>query len=127
LNNVGQGIVILEDVGSDLLALSGRNQTTLTDSLGGVTNVVDTRVHIRNLDGSATGLTQFELNGDENGIGTPWLNDTKNLSFGVDGRGRPVLLVVDFVDRRLDVYVPEPGTLGLLGVSALLAMARRRR
>ena len=123
-NNVGQGIVVLEDVGSDLLAMSGRAMTTFTDSLGGVTTVADTKVHIRKLDGSVTDLTQIVLNGDEDGIGAAWAGNIKNLAFGVDGRGRPVLVVVDYVGRRLDVYVPEPATLGLLGVSALLALVR---
>ncbi len=128
LNNVGQGIVILEDAGSDLLAFSGRDATQLTDLLGGVTAVSDNQVHIRNLDGSVTGLVQTELTGDENGIGTPWgsTSDTKNLAYGKDASGRPVLLVLDFVERRLDVYVPEPTTAMLLGLPALLAIRRRR-
>jgi hypothetical protein len=128
-NSVGQGIVILEDLGSDLLAFSGRNMTTLTDLDGGVTNVSDTNVHIRNVDGSITGLTQIVLTGDENGIGTAWQNDTKNLAFGLDDDGGlATLLVVDFIERRLDVYqVPEPASLGLLAAGSLIVLLRRRR
>jgi len=127
VNNVGQGIAILEGVGSDLLAFSGRNMTTLTDLAGAVTNVSDTMVHIRNLDGSVAGLTQIVLNGDENGIGTPWGNDAKNLAFGLDGGGMQTLLVLDFVERRLDVYqVPEPASLSMLVLGGLLALRRRR-
>jgi hypothetical protein len=126
-NNVGQGIVIMEDLGSDLLALSGRNMTMFTDSTGGVTTVSDTDVHIRNLNGAVSGLTQFVLHGDEDGIGTPWANDTKNLAFGLDASGNGTLLVVDFVERRLDVYqVPEPGTVAFVALGGL-AMLRRRR
>ena len=129
VNNVGQGIVIAEDllgVGGDLIAFSGRDAATLTDLAGGVTTVVDTKVQIRNLNGTVTGLTQFELNGDENGIGTPWTGDVKNLAFGFDGNGNQVLLVVDFVGRRLDVYrVPEPTGLALLAIGGLALLRRR--
>jgi hypothetical protein len=131
VNNVGQGIVILEDLGSDLLAFSCRrtdpNNFTmrLTDALGGFTDVDTRRVLIRNLDGTTTGLTQLELVGDEDGIGTPWTSDIKNLAFGHDSLGRPVLLVVDFVGRRLDVYlVPEPAAV-ILALSGLLMLRRR--
>jgi autotransporter-associated beta strand protein len=108
-NFVGQGVAIIEESGSSLLAVSGRNMTQFTDLLGGVTDVSDTNVQIRNLDGSTTGLTQIELNGGENGVGTPWRNDTKALTFGVDGGGRGTLLVVDFIERRLDVYQTSSG------------------
>ena len=117
----------LEDLGGDLLALSGRNQTTLTDSLGAVTAAPDTQVHIRNLDGSVTGLTQVSLTGAENGIGTAWLGDTENLVFGLDASGVGTLLVLDFDGRRLDVYqVPEPASMAMIGLGAFL-LARRRR
>lgn len=128
INNVGQGIAIMEDLGSDLLAFSGRNMTTLTDLNGGVTNVSDTDVHIRNLDGSIAGLTQIVLTGDEDGLGTAWQNDAKNLAFALDDTGQATLLVVDFIERRLDVYqVPEPACLGLLAVGSLVVLGRRRR
>jgi hypothetical protein len=129
VNNVGQGIAVLEDLGSDLLAFSARGTAdtlNLTDSLGGVTTVSRFGVHVRNLDGSTTGLTQLELAGDENGVGTPWTGDIKNLAFGVNSVGQPTLLVVDFIGRRLDVYiVPEPATLGLLALCGLVVLRRR--
>lgn len=128
INNVGQGVAILEDLGSDLLAVSGRGMNTFTDLAGNVTNVDKTDVHIRNLDGSTNLLSQISLNGDEEGIGTPWTGEIKNLAFGHDAAGNPVLLVVDFSDRRLDVYmVPEPALLGGLALVSVLAMRRRRR
>ena len=125
VNNVGQGVAILEDLGSDLIAFSGRNMTTLTDSLGGVTTVDNKMVHIRNLDGSTTGLTQIALAGNENGIGTPWADNLKNLAFGLDASGKATLLVLDYTGRRLDVYqIPEPTTLALF---ALVGLVLRRR
>ena len=126
LNNIGQGIAILEDVGSDLLAVTGRNMTQFTDLTGGTSAVDDTRVHIRNLDGTIGSLTQIVLNGDEDGIGTPWTDDIKNLAFGRDATGNPVLLVVDFTGRRLDVYrVPEPAMIVSVALAGLVALRRR--
>lgn len=125
VNNVGQGIVIMEDLGSDLLAFSGRGFSGITDSTGGTQTVDKLQVHIRNLDGTTTGLTQIALLGDEDGIGTAWTSDIKNLAFGMDSLGRPTLLVVSFLERRLDVYVvPEPSA--LLGLLAGLLVLRRR-
>jgi hypothetical protein len=127
VNNIGQGVAILEDVGADLLAFSGRDLTTLTDLNGGVSQVADTSVHIRNLDGSTTGLSQIVLTGDEDGIGTPWSGDIKNLAFGFDDAGRATLLVVDLASRRLDVYqVPEPAGATLAGLALLLGVVMRR-
>lgn len=125
VNNVGQGIVIMEDLGSDLLAFSGRGFSGITDSTGGTQTVDKLQVHIRNLDGTTTGLTQIALAGDEDGVGTAWTGDIKNLAFGMDSAGRPTLLVASFLERRLDVYVvPEPST--LLGLLAGLLVLRRR-
>jgi len=127
VNAVGQGIAILEDLGSDLLAVSGRNMTTFTDLGSAVSAVDDTKVHIRNLDGSIGSLTQILLSGDEDGIGTPWTGDIKNLAFGLNAEGDPTLLVVDFIDRRLDVYVfPEPVSGVLLTLGGLVVLRRRR-
>jgi len=138
-NLVGQGIAILEGLGpseNSLLAFSGRNMTSLTDSQGGMTAVSDGNVHIRNLNGSVTDLTQIVLTGAEpiNGVAQPaWTDvdansDTRNLAVGIDGDGRTVLLVVDFLSRRLDVYiaVPEPSSVLLLAASTLLVGGFRR-
>lgn len=128
VNNVGQGVAILEDLGSDLLAVAGRNMTQFTDLSAGVSAVDDTKVHIRNLDGSDTGLTQIVLSGDEDGIGSPWTGDIKNLAFGTNASGDPTLLVLDFTERRLDVYVvPEPAMLAGLALAGLVVIRPRRR
>jgi hypothetical protein len=127
-NNVGQGVAIMEDLGADLLAVTGRAMTQFTDLAGSTSAVDPTDVLIRNLDGSTTTLTQLGLNGDEDGIGTPWTGQIKNLAFGEDGAGNPVLVVVDFTDRRMDVYtVPEPTMLGVLALAGLTALRRRNR
>ncbi|HRX85649.1 MAG TPA: PEP-CTERM sorting domain-containing protein [Phycisphaerae bacterium] len=126
-NLVGQGIAIVTGLGSDLLAMSGRNMTQFTDLSGAMTSVDDTMVHLRNLDGSVGSLTQIALNGAEDGIGTPWTGDIKNLAFGLNGAGDPTLVVVDFIERRMDVYtVPEPSMLGALALAGLVALRRRR-
>lgn len=128
-NLVGQGVAILEGLGSDLLAISGRAMTQFTDLSGGTSVVSDLDVHIRNLDGSATGLTQLTLTGDENGIGAPWGGNVKNLSFGYDAsNNQPTLLVLDFVGRRLEVYqVPEPTIPVMLGAAVWILACRRGR
>lgn len=126
-NLVGQGIAILSDLGTDLLAMSGRNMTQFTDLAGGTTSVDDTMVHIRNLDGSVGSLTQISLNGAEDGIGTAWTGDIKNLAYGLNATGDPTLLVVDFIGRRMDVYVvPEPAMLAALLMGGLAVVRRRR-
>lgn len=128
-NLVGQGVAILEGLGSDLLAVSGRVMTQFTDLSGGTSPVSDVNVHIHNLNGSVGGLTQLTLTGDEDGIGTPWAGNVKNLSFGYDAsNSQPTLLVLDFVGRRLDVYqVPEPTISLMLGAALVMLTYRRRR
>jgi PEP-CTERM motif len=104
---VGQDVAILEGLGpdgGDLLAFSSRGITQTTDLNGVTTSVSNTQVHIRNIDGSTTGLTQTTLIGGEEGIAWEWLNNTKSLAFGVDASGKPTLLVLDFIDKQLDVY-----------------------
>ncbi len=129
LNFVAQGVAILEGLGpdgADLLAFTGRSMTQTTDLNGNATSVADTNVHLRNLDGSTTGLSQIALTGSEDGIAVDWQNTAKNIAFGIDPSGIPTLLVLDLIERRLDVYQVLPTLLtgdldgdGFVGITDL--------
>jgi hypothetical protein len=129
INFAGQGIAILPGLGvdgADLLAFSGRGMSQTTDLDGNITAVSNTQVHLRNIDGSTTGLSQIALTGGEDSIGADWLNNTKNLAFGLDGSGTPTLLVLDFIEKRLDVYQIQTASLagdlnddGFVGIADL--------
>lgn len=127
----GCNVAIMEDMYpdgpfADLLAVTARDCQAFEDKFNQFSPTDDTAVHIRNLDGSTTGLTQLALTGDEGGLGTAWTSDVKDLMWGLDATGLPTLLVLDFAERRLDVYqVPEPGALGLLLVGGLMLLRRR--
>ncbi len=110
--NVGQGIAILYGIPGEpsLLACSARLAANFTPLGGSATPIIDTQVHIRNLDGSTTDVAVTELTGGEGGVGTDWAagSNVKNLAYGPGTDGNRYLLVLDFVSRRLDVYRVEP-------------------
>jgi len=104
---MGPSVAILDGVGGrDLLALSVQHKlVTHTVSVDAVEQkVADSKVHIRNVDGSTDGVATLELSGDEDGVGTPWTGNTKALWFGPLDQGGRALIVVDHKEARVDVY-----------------------
>ncbi|MCS7032593.1 MAG: hypothetical protein NZ561_01205 [Phycisphaerae bacterium] len=65
-------------------------------------------VHIRNLHGSLTGNPQAALTGAEDFFTGEYSGQVKDLAVGRDANGNPVLMVLSFSDRRLDIYQVEP-------------------
>jgi hypothetical protein len=65
-------------------------------------------VHLRNLDGTIRANAASTLTGEEDFLGTRFSGQIKDLSTGRDANGNPVLMVLSFVDRRLDIYQVEP-------------------
>ncbi|MCS7032402.1 MAG: PEP-CTERM sorting domain-containing protein, partial [Phycisphaerae bacterium] len=119
LDNVGNAVAILENAGAGGLKLLATAQRvggsatlgfngTFTSSTGVVSGFDARWVHLRNLDGNVTGLTQTQLFGDEDGIGTQYSGEVKNFASALDANGNPILLVLSFADKRLDVYQLEP-------------------
>jgi len=120
VNLVGTGIAILNNQlggATDLIAFNARTTNSgdldfdvnVTPLEGAGAGVIDARnVHIRNRNGSTDGLVQTALTGGEDGVGTSWTGEAKELAFGTDANGLPVLLAVNFSERRLDVYSLEP-------------------
>ena len=122
---VGQGLGFIEGLGSTLLAVSERvgvdagfsvSLKTATDKLGNFADrgTFDSRnVLIRNVDGSTpSNLLNNTLKGDEDGLGTAYAADVKNIAVGRDANNNPVLLVLDFASKRLDVFGVEPRYVG---------------
>ena len=65
-------------------------------------------VLLRNLDGSVRANTTSNLTGDEDFLGARYTGQVKDLSVGRDANGNPVLVVLSFADRRMDIYQIEP-------------------
>jgi hypothetical protein len=116
-NNVAVGVAIMEDVtgpGGDLVAFSTRGTADATTSV----NVIDllgnnqtlnvNSFHVRNPNGTITGVAQHTFNGDEDGLSGAFTSNRKNFAYGKDANNNPVLLVLSFNERRLDVYTLEP-------------------
>jgi hypothetical protein len=117
LNNVGNGITFLQGAATDeLIAFSPRGSgsgagidtQSLTDGLGGVTTVNTKFVQIRQTRGQKGYLTQTQLTGAEDLLGTAYAGEVKNFATGVDANGNPALYVVDYFTKQLDVYTIEP-------------------
>ncbi|HEY4312831.1 MAG TPA: hypothetical protein VGN12_25500 [Pirellulales bacterium] len=120
----GRGAIILTGVGpggSDLLAFSVQNprSTNTSDMHGVVQSINSCDVQFRRLDGSTAELGLTSLAGNEDGTGRKWSDRppedpkkplsrvvcSKSLWFGPDAsKQKRVLLVLDTMERRLDVY-----------------------
>jgi hypothetical protein len=117
---VAQGVQFIEGLGTDtLLAVSERvggtfalSLSTATDKSGGFTtqNGLDSRnLFIRKVDGSVpTNLVNANLVGDEDGLSAAFSADLKNIAIARDASNNPVLLVLSYSQKRLDVYGIEP-------------------
>lgn len=99
--------------GDDLMLLSVRPDGaadlpfTFTDSTATAQSGLDSRhVLIRQRNGTTGALTQLSLTGAEDG-GTAYTSNLKGLATGRDASGAPVLLVVSFAEKRLDLYRVE--------------------
>jgi len=65
-------------------------------------------VLLRNIDGTRTGLVQENLTGSEDFFTGAFTADIKEFASGTDANGNPVLMVLSFAERRLDIYQVEP-------------------
>jgi hypothetical protein len=119
VNNVGNGVALVNGLATDpLIAFSPRatNPTTLTALDGSTTSVNPNNLQLRKRDGTlSSAITQSELLGNEDNFGNVYTDAVKNIAYGVDGNGNPVLLVVSFATRQLDVYTIEPEWTGTSG------------
>lgn len=124
-NDVGQSGEFFAGVGtSQFVALSARisgapnplavpytaaDPFAFADGTGNNQLNLDARqVHFRNIDGTTTGLTTTSLVGDEDFFTGGFTSDIKQFASGVDANGFPVLMVLSFAERRLDIYQVEP-------------------
>jgi autotransporter-associated beta strand protein len=134
-DNIGNGIAFVNGLVNDrsgiqsnllVFAAPAGSTAQFSQSLTSVTdnstvNIDSRQIQIRNVDGTTTGLTQTFLTGAEDDLGTAFTGDTKNFAVGTDANGLPVILSVDFTQKRLDIYSVEPtwtagsGTLGASG------------
>ena len=116
LNNVGNGTTFIQGAATDeLIAFSPRvsgsgagGSATLTDGTGGTTTVTSSNIQLRLLKGQTGYLSQSQLTGGEDGLGSAYAGEIKNFATGTDAAGNPVLYVVDYITRQLDVYTIEP-------------------
>lgn len=100
---------------SDFMAVNTRVPDALNNVFnyvaqdGSVQSGLDARdVHLRNLDGSIRAGAVNTLTGAEDFLGARYSGQVKDLVTGRDANGNPVLMVLSFADRRLDIYQVEP-------------------
>jgi hypothetical protein len=99
---------------STLIAVSQRVSSgtllTYTDQAGALqSNLNANHVHLRNRNGTfAGGALQAALTGGEDFFTADYSGQVKDVSVGRDANGNPVVMVLSFADRRLDVYQVEP-------------------
>lgn len=117
---VAQGLGFIEGLGADtLLAVSERiggdfslSLKTATDKAGNFTEQtgLDSRhLLIRKTDGSVPSiLTNPNIVGDEDGLTAAFNSDLKNIAIARDANNNPVILVLSYSQKRLDVYGIEP-------------------
>ncbi len=83
---------------------------------GTVQTGLDARdVHLRNLDGTIRANAVNTLTGAEDYFGDRYSGQIKDLATGRDANGNPVLMVLSYGDRRLDIYQIEPTWAGTTG------------
>ncbi len=117
---VAQGLGFIEGLGTDtLLAVSERvggtfdlSLSTATDKSGGFTQQtgLDARnLFIRKTDGSVPSvISNPALSGGEDGLSDAFNTDLKNISIGRDANNNPVIFVLSYSQKRLDIYGIEP-------------------
>jgi hypothetical protein len=107
---------------ADFMAVNTRVPDALNNTFnyrsqnGTVQAGLDARdVHLRNLDGTLRPGASSTLTGEEDFLGTRYSGQVKDLATGRDANGNPVLLVLSFADRQLDIYQIEPTWAGGAG------------
>jgi hypothetical protein len=117
----GQSVALISIPGKKkLIAFSAQSRkvTTTVSAAGKPTPVDPADIQLRNLDGSTEGLTVTGLRGDEDGTGSKWSDSrqrddgtsatwSKSLFFGESVHGKKILLVLEIVQKRLDIYEVE--------------------
>jgi hypothetical protein len=113
---VGQGIDFVEGLSESILAMNHRvgspfelSHNSAVAGIGPFAGLDSRNVQLRRTDGSLpTALLNSIIRGDEDGLTGAFTNEVKDIATGRDANGNPIILVLSFAERRLDVYTLEP-------------------
>jgi hypothetical protein len=113
---VGQGLDFVEGLSESILAINHRvgtpfelSHSSAAAGVGPITALDSRQVQLRRTDGSLpTALLSSTITGAEDGLTDAFTNEVKDIASGRDANGNPIVLVLSFAERRLDVYTLEP-------------------